>query len=353
MDVGSRLIGLSTGAAGLLQAQPEVGERLPFWMFWLLLCVILLLVFIIFLRDKGLRRRLSSFLSGARRRMARLRLQAKLRREKERKTALWKELGKKAWSEDVIADCIAEECGKLAAFEEEMHAHQMTWHEIYSRVEALGREHEASSARFRALIREVEEGKKPFEEDRRTLASRKSEILDAIGGAAWEIDSAENQLGALGKEARSVEGNTRLSDLDRAAQLNRIQEKAAAVSERIGSLQGKVPLLHEERHELERRQSEAEARIAVFNEKMGEIEAEQRLANRAHDRELQEWLRNKDRIQDKIVAIQRLMEPLFEDMGRRLDEARIDRDDLPVFYFQIDAINQAIRDIEGRIEHLQ
>ncbi len=352
MRVGSRLSGLSAGAAGF-QTQPEVGDRLPFWLFWLLLCVILLLLFTIFLRDKGLRRRLSSFLSGARRRMVRLRLQAKLRREKEKKTSLWKELGKKAWSEDVSADCIAEECGKLASFEEDMHAHQMTWHEIYSRVEALGREHEAAAARFRALIREVEEGKKPFEEDRRTLASRKSEILDAIGGAAWEIDAAENQLAALDKEAGSAEASGKLTDLERAAQLNKIQEKAAAVSERVRSLQAKVPLLHEERHDLERRQAEAEARIAVFNERLGEIEAEQRVANRARDRELQEWLRNKERTQDKIVEIQRLMEPLFEAIGRRLDEARVDRDDLPGFYFQIDAVDNAIRDIEDRIEHLQ
>lgn len=336
-----------------LQAQPEAGERLPFWIFWLLLCVILLLLFIIFLRDKGLRRRLSSFLSGARRRMVRLRLQAKLRREKEKKTALWKELGQKAWSEDVTADCIAEECEKLAAFEEEMHAHQMTWHEIYSRIEALGREHEAASARFRALIREEEEAKKPLEEERRALASRKSEILDAIGGAAWEIDSAEAQLKGLDKEARSVEDNPKTPDIDRAARLNKIQEKAAALAERIRALQAKVPLLHEERQELERRQAEAEARIAVFNERLGEIEAEQRLANRAHDRELQEWLRNKERAQDKIIEIRRLMEPLFETMGRILDGARIDRDDLSVCYIEIDAVNKAILDLETRIEHLQ
>jgi chromosome segregation ATPase len=350
--VGFRLSGLSAGVAGL-QVPPEMGERLPFWIFWLLLCVILLLLFIIFLRDKGLRRRLSSFLSGARRRMVRLRLQAKLRREKDKKTALWKELGKKAWSEDVTADCIAEECGKLAAFEEEIHAHQMAWHEIYSRVEALGREHEAASARFRALIREVEEAKKPFEEERRALASRKSEILDAIGGAAWEIDSAEGQLKALDKEARSAEDNPRLAGIERAAQLNKIQEKAAALSERVRALQAKVPLLHEERQDLERRQGEAEARITVFNERLAEIEAEQRLANRAHDRELQEWLRNKQRTQDQIVEIQRLMEPLFETMGRILDGARIDRDDLPVCYFLIDAVNKVIQDLEVRIEHLK
>ena len=105
-----------------LQAQAPAGvtKGLPFWMLWLLLCVILLLVVFIFLRDKDLRRRISAFLSGARRHMIRLRLQVKLKKEREKKAALWRELGKLAWSEDVQASCIDEDCGKLAGLEEEI-----------------------------------------------------------------------------------------------------------------------------------------------------------------------------------------------------------------------------------------
>jgi chromosome segregation ATPase len=346
------LNGFVAGAVGL-QAAPGVTDRLPYWLFWLLLCIIMLLVFVLFLRDKNLRRRLSTFLSGASRRMVRLRLQSKLRRAKEKKTGLWKELGKKAWSEDVTAECIADQCAKLFAFDDEMHVHQMSWHEIYSRMEALGRDHEETAQRFRALIKEQEDNRKPFEEERRALSARKSEILDAIGGAAWEIDSAEGQVKALDKEARSVEENPKMPDIDKAARLNKIQEKAAILTERINSLQQKVPLLHEERQDLERRHAATEARIAVFNEKIAEIENEQRIANRSHERELRDWLRNKERVQDKIVEIQRLMDPLFEHMGRLLDETRIDQNDLTVVYFQIDAVNKTIQDLETRIEHLQ
>ena len=65
-----------------MQAQPPAGaaEGLPFWTLWFLLLVILLLVVFIFLRDKDLRRRISAFLSGARRHMTRLRIQAKMKR---------------------------------------------------------------------------------------------------------------------------------------------------------------------------------------------------------------------------------------------------------------------------------
>jgi predicted nucleic acid-binding Zn-ribbon protein len=328
-------------------------EKLPFWLFWLLLCVILLLLAFIFLRDKDLRRRLSSFLSGARRRMIRLRLQSKLNREKEKKAALWQELGKKAWSEDLTPGCTADECSKLAAFEEEMHLHQMAWHEIYSRIEALGREHEETAGRFRALLKEQEDSRKPFEEEVKALAARKSETLDAIGGAAWEIDSAESQIKALDREARSVEDNQKIPDLEKAARLNKIQEKASLLAGRIGALQSKVPLLHEERQDIERRQRDIEARIEVFDGRTKEIQDELRVANRSHERELREWLRNKERAQDKIVEIQRLMEPLYKTMGRILDEARVEQDSLAVIYFQIDSVNKTIQDIEARIERLR
>jgi chromosome segregation ATPase len=344
--------GLLAGAAAF-QASTDLTEGLPFWLFWFLLCVILLLLAFIFLRDKKLRRRLSAFLSGARRRMLRLRLQARLKKESLKKAAFWMELGKKAWSEDVTAACIAEECRKLAELEGEMHVHQMSWHQIYSRIEALGREHEETTGRFRALIKEQEDARRPFEDERRARAARKSEILDAIGGAAWEIDSAGAQVKALDREARSVEDNPKMSDLDKAERLNKIQEKAEVLSARIRALQKKVPLLHEERQNLERRQAEAEAQIEVFNRRIREIEDEQKLASRSHERELQEWLKNKERAQDQIIEIKRLMEPLFMNMGRALDESRIDHDDLTVVYFQIDAVDKAIRDIEARIERLQ
>lgn|GEM_PF-366638 len=351
----SRINGLLAGAASLQasQASPELAKGLPFWLFWFLVCVILLLLALIFLRDKNLRRRLSSFLSGARRRMLRLRLLAKLRRETEKKAALWKDLGKKAWSEDVTAACVADDCRRLAEFEEEKRTHQMTWHEIYSRIEALSREHEEASGRFRALIKEQEDGRRPFEEERRSLGVRKSEILDAIGGAAWEIDSAESQIKALDREACAVEDNSKLAEIEKAERLNRIQEKAALLSDRIKTLHAKVPLLHEERQDLERRQTETEARIEVFNERIREVEAEQKSANRRHERELQEWLKSKERAQDRIVEIQRLMDPIFSSMGKALDESRIHVNDLPAVYFQIDAVNKAIRELEIRIEHLK
>ena len=197
---------------GTLQAQPPAGvpEGLPFWLLWFLLCVILLLVAFIFLRDKDLRRRISAFLSGARRHMIRLRLQVKLKKEREKKAALWRELGKLAWNEDVRASCIDEECAKLSGLDEEIGRHQKTWHDVYSRIEVLGREHDAALTRFRALVAEQEEGRRPHQEEMLALANRKKELLEALEASLREAEAAEAQLKAVEKEVRQAEENPKI-----------------------------------------------------------------------------------------------------------------------------------------------
>jgi chromosome segregation ATPase len=335
------------------QAPSSVPEGLPFWLLWFLLCVILLLIAFIFLRDKDLRRRISAFLSGARRHMLRLRLQVKLKKEKEKKVSLWRELGKLAWSEDVRSSCIDEECGKLGVLEDEIGRHQKTWHDVFSRIEVLGREHEAALTRYRALVAEQEEARRPHQEEMLVLAGKKKEILDALEASLREADTAEAQVGAVEKDAREIEQNPKLSDADKAVRLDKARAKAASLVSLVRALREKAPLLQEERYRLDRRLEEVEARVRVFNAAIHRIDEEYRDRLQVREKEIREWQRTKEHIQDKIVDVKRLMEPLFENVGRILDEARVDNEDLAIVYFQIDGVDKTVADLEARLEHLK
>ncbi len=339
----------------ILQAQPalESGEGLPFWLLWFLLCVIVLLVAFIFLRDKDLRRRISSFLSGARRHMLRLRLQVKLKKERQKKTALWRELGKLAWNEDFRAPCIDGECAKLTSLEDEIGRHQKTWHDVYSRIEALGREHDAALKRYRALVTEQEEARRPHQEEVLALANRKTEVLEALESSLREAEGAENQLQAAEMDVRAVEDNPKRPPADRAARTDKARDRAAGLAARARALRERIPLLQEERFRLDRRLEEAEGRVRVYNTAIRRIDDEYRERLQAREKEIREWQRAKEHVQDKIVGVKRLMEPLFENVGSILDEARIDHEDMSVLYFQIDGVNRTIAEIEARLEHLR
>ena len=86
---------IADGIAGGVEAGIQ-REGLPYWILWLLLCVILLLVAFIFLRDKDLRQRLSLSLYGPRRRLNLLSLQARIHREQRKRSALLEDLGRTA-----------------------------------------------------------------------------------------------------------------------------------------------------------------------------------------------------------------------------------------------------------------
>lgn len=333
-------------------APTPVDGGLPFWLLWLLLSVILLLVAFIFLRDKDLRRRVSAFLSGARRHMARLRIQVRLKKEREKKAALWRELGKLAWSEDVRAACIEAECARLAAFEEDIARHRKTWHDVYSRVEALGREHDEAMARFRTLVAEQEEARRPHQEEMLALAGRKREMLDALEAALRETEDAEAQLRAVESDARAIEADPRPAPAEKKARLDRARGKASGLAAAVRALRERTPLLQEERYRLDRRLEEVEGRVRVFNAAIQRIDAEYRDRLEALEKEIREWQKAKDRVQDKIVDVKRLMEPLFETTGRILDGARVPHEELAVLYFQIDGVDRTVAELEARLERL-
>jgi hypothetical protein len=146
-------------AAWSLQAVEDVpSPGLPYWTLWLLLCVILLLVAFIFLRDKDLRHRLDFFLSGAKRRMQRTRLQMRLNKAKRKRSALLHELGRLCWSSRLPIPKTATLLHEIDTWEEQRLRRQSGLKEDLARVQELRRQLEESRGRTRSLAKLKEAG---------------------------------------------------------------------------------------------------------------------------------------------------------------------------------------------------
>jgi chromosome segregation ATPase len=299
------MIGISPLASSLQPLPDTAREGLPYWIFWLLLSIILLLLFFIFLRDKDLRRRLSAFLSGAKRKMLRLRLQAKLRKERDKKSGLWKELGRKAWSEDIRIEGAAEVCRRLKVLEEERNARQMEWHEIYSQIEALGKQREDVRKSRIEAVRTEEARKNPFE--------------------------------------------------DRLAELNRREKelKKKRAESTVEKLKGKLDGIGEEEARLEKEKAAVQAELDARDRKIREMELEHKEEDQVQEKGIREWEKKKETVQQRIIELKKTSEPLYESLGKTLDESRVEHKELALCYFQIDGVNKTIQDLQARIEKLQ
>jgi len=129
--------GLSPSHLSLLQVAGAKQGGLPFWVFYLLLSLILLLIFINFLQNKDFRQKLSYLMARPRRRLHRLRLQVYLKKEEQKKTELLRQLGELSSLKWPDLPEIEEIASEIRALEEKNCWLQAEWHQVYRRLEIL------------------------------------------------------------------------------------------------------------------------------------------------------------------------------------------------------------------------
>jgi chromosome segregation ATPase len=70
-------------------------------------------------------------------------------------------------------------------------------------------------------------------------------------------------------------------------------------------------------------------------------------------KEINEWERNKVRVQEKIEKIEKRTVPLFENLGDLADQSRLEQNSLLLNYSQIDRTKKRISDIEQQLKDLE
>lgn len=124
-----------------LLSTPELQKGgLPFWVFYLLLSVILLLIFINFLQKKDLRQKISYALASPRRRFSRLRIEVMIKREENKKNELLKRLGELTSIQWPDLPEIEEITKEIKTLEEKNTSLQGEWHRIYKQLKGLQQE---------------------------------------------------------------------------------------------------------------------------------------------------------------------------------------------------------------------
>ena len=145
--------------------------------------------------------------------MIRMRLAARIKHEKEKKAALWKELGRKAWSEDVRIEGTEEIFRSLSVLEEEMNRRQAEWQEAYGRIEALETDQENARKLRKAALDAEEEARRPLEERLTGLPGREKDLgkrhPPADDGKPGTDDPDEAEAARAGRRDRGGQGRDR------------------------------------------------------------------------------------------------------------------------------------------------
>ncbi|MGB9765318.1 MAG: hypothetical protein ACPLZD_08200 [Candidatus Saccharicenans sp.] len=212
-----------------LTSSPELKkEGLPFWIFYLLLSLILLLIFINFLQNKELRRKLNYLLSGPRRKFIKLRLQIKLKKEEEKKDDLFKQLGQltaKCWPELPEIEEVASE---IRSLEEKSAELQARWHTIYREPRTL----KLKDIRAAGSSTSEETVDSSLKENEEALRKTKAKIEEALWKVNQQLGSHYQLIGRLIYKLRPEREDLAFFYF----QIDKTESKIKSIKEEIGSL---------------------------------------------------------------------------------------------------------------------
>lgn len=312
-------------------APPDAGEGLPYWIFWLLLFVILLLVIFIFLRDKDLRRRINMFFFGAKKKLIKLRLQARLRRENRKKDEIIRDLGKKVWEENIEitkGEKIRQELDRLEENKKEL---EQESEEAQAKITRLEGDQEQFIQKHRESVAEEETSIKPYQEKSDEIKVEERVLEVKVTEKQKELEGFIRGINTLGDEdGRDME------------ELIRQKEKADQA----------IKTLVDKRLDLEKERKLHQEKIEEGVKKIKAIEEGGKKRIHEFHREIKEWKKNQEKLLEKIEHIEGKKEPLFVQLGKQADETREARKELSLFFSQIDRYDQRIGQLEQQIKDL-
>ncbi len=335
------------------QNQPSVpGEGMSFWVFWFLLSVILLLVFFIFLREKRLRQKLNLFFSRATRGFIKSRLQARLKKENQKKAELIRELGEETRKQGISVEESKEIDGELKKLEDNMSASQAEMQDMASKIATFKNQLEETSRKHEDQIKKMEAEIKPYIE-KMTKAKEKEKLIELnLIKKQHEIEDGDKKLKAAAKEAKEIEGNVGLSKEEKKTKEGGAKEKIRNLESQKENTQEELEQLREERPALEKEIKGLQRKINDCERTMKQIDKEKKEQTRSLHKEIKELEKSKQKVQRKIEHIQLEKEPLFESLGKIIDEVRVKHRKLTIFYSQIDRANRNMKEIETNIQNL-
>lgn len=339
----------------LMSKQPEPlvpKEGLPYWTFWFLLCIILLLITFIFLRDKSLRQRLNLFFSRAKRQMVKIRLQTRLKREIQKKEDMFNELGIETWKEGIKIQQGENVTHELNKLEHQSQASQREFKNLKTKIEMLNKQLIENYEKHQTQIKEKEAEMMPFKEDLAELKEKEKLKEFMIIEKQKEIEETEKIMEMIGKEAKQIDDVPSLSAEEKKNRKKEVQNRRIASEKKKEKAQRELKSLREEKAGFEKEIAKLQGKINNFEGQIKKIEKNKKEQTRKFQKEIKEWEKTKSKTKKKITEIEMQKEPLFANLGKIMDEFRVDHKKLTLFYSKIDRANKRIKDIERDIHNL-
>jgi len=329
---------------------PSTTEGLPFWIFWFMLCIILLLLAFIFLRDKDLRKKLNMFFMGFKKKIKKIRLQQMLKREQQKIKNTLLELGRKAWSQNIKVPSSESLSKKILSLEDQIGELEEEKNESISKIEELNKDFESFKKNQEKSEEEVKNKIAPKRQDIQDIQRKEKEIESDITQKHFVMEETAKKITLSKKELLELENNTETNKEEKKSKITDLEDTLKEWQEKKNSTDAQIKNLVKEKTGLEEKAKQLTKEIDKLNQKIKDTEAHGKQETKKFQKEIREWEKTRDKKMEKIKSLEEEKIPFFKSLGKLANKDRLKNEMLTLYYSKIDRSEKRIKNLEKQIE---
>lgn len=327
-------------------------EGLPYWIFWLLLCIIILLLAFIFLRDKDMRRRLDSFFAGIKKNLIKIRLHSILKREKTKQENFILEIGQKCWEEGIEISTGGAVLSKLASMEEALSAKRLEQEDSEKKIQDLKKNLEKSQKKHDIKQAQLETDKNAISQELIKISKKESEINLQIIQHQKSREATVKKINDTNNKVYDIKNDKNLSTEKIKAEKEESTKKIKCLAKDIKDIDQAIDEQIKEKIKLEKKAEKQNDKKSEYNQQIKSINEKNKQETRRFHKEIKEWEKTKHKVTEKILEIDKNKKPLYQNLGRLVNDKRIDYKELAILYSKIDRSYKRENNIKKQIKNI-
>ena len=339
--------------ASSFRAVPDSNKvSLPSWLFWVLLLVMAALIAGLLIRDKALRNKIAAGLKKLKKKWIRARLRGKIKKGQRTLDEALQRLGQEAWKAGHRPEASAEAVRELDALHETIRSKNDEIEKI--EVEATGTKQVQADflQSQKARIDEQVEAARPHREELSGRQARLKEVELALGDAEKTATGVETEIRTAEKELAGIEADAAMEAGRKQIGLAETRNKIEALIRKKADSADRVAPLRAEKASIMESAAKVQAILDGYDKAIEGLGDELIEKMRTSEALVAEMDKKKSGLKAEIDRTEKKKRPYWIDLGKKLNEKRVDDPALASLYAEIDGIDKTIRENEARHKDL-
>lgn len=322
---------------------------IPHWIFWMMLLLIIFLIAVILIRDKGIREGLKQLFSLMGKRFQHTKAKLALQKEKEKMAALLLELGKKVAETNRYPPGSETIQTHLKDYRQKENQLDKETETLLLEIKQLNHSFEQFNQTQINSLEEQENLKAPLVEQVSQLKKERTLMEKETGNKEKLKIKHEKKIVHHQERLTEIAADPSLSKVEKQNQTRELKTVVTDLEQQVENLNHVLEPLYEKRGNPAQRMQRLTPRILEYDRQIKQIKDERKRREKEFDAQNKAMQKQKENL---LTSKKRLLEQAeiqFKKLGEAANENRYDDPRLSIFHTRLDQVKAALKRLQRQL----